>query len=112
MVTGVGRFAACAIIMSSFSSAAHALTENPVDPSLPLTVHAFTNCNFVTTMNGNALASCFAQQSNENPMTLYSVTGTGEATADLRSGTLKSRAEAQAYKFATNDLKANAGSNA
>lgn len=112
MVSRLGRFAALAVFVSSFSSATHALSENPVDPSLPLAIHAFTSCNFGTPVNGNELASCLAQQSVENPTTLYSVTGTGEATADLRSGTLKSRSEAQAYKFATNDLKANASANA
>ena len=112
MVSCLGRYAVFAVVMSGFSSATHALTENPVDPSLPLTIHAFTTCNFVTPVNRNELASCLAQRSVENPTTLHSVTGTGAATADLRSGTLKSRVEAQAYKFATNDLKANGGANA
>jgi len=84
MVSCLGRYAVFAVVMSGFSSATHALTENPVDPSLPLTIHAFTTCNFVTPVNRNELASCLAQRSVENPTTLHSVTGTGAATADLR----------------------------
>lgn len=76
------------------------LTINPLDPDLPLDQHAWVMCAGGGTVGdpvaGAIRATCAQSGSVENPTTLSHVVGTGAATADLRTGMLRSRSTAQA----------------
>ena len=84
-----------------------ALTSNPIDPSLPLDQHVTVVCvNDSTATTGQFQAHCFGVNQKENPVTLSHVVGTGDGTADLRDGTLRSRSTAQAFWFDQDQLRA------
>lgn len=86
---------------------AAALEQNPIDPKLPLTIHAQVFClGNEDPTNGEDQASCTGAQIDDNPETLTSVVGTSEATADLRTGTLVPSGVAQALWFGEDQLRA------
>jgi hypothetical protein len=86
---------------------AAALGQNPIDPDLPLTTHAQVFClGNADPISGEERATCFGARIDENPETLSAVVGTSEATADLRTGTLRPRGVAQALWFGEDQLRA------
>lgn len=83
-----------------FAAPAFALTINPIDPSLPLDQHAWALCGISGVPDvGGTRTSCETLDSVVNPATLNQVVGTSAGTADLHSGTLRSRSTAQALSF-------------
>lgn len=88
---------------------AFAITVNPFDPNLPLDRHASALCGDVLT-DGGTQATCAATNPVENPATLSQVVGTSAGTADLRTGTLRSRSTAQALWFGNDNIRAGGGS--
>lgn len=94
-------------------SAASALTLNPMSGSLPLSDHAGAYCPTMTDfVGGGDFASCALSRSAEDPVTLTYVLGSGEATSDLRQGTLRSRSTGQGYLFNQTRLSADGFSTA
>jgi hypothetical protein len=88
---------------------AGAIDLNPIDPELPLTTHAQVFClGNEDPIAGDDHATCMGVRIDESPETLSSVIGTSEATADLRTGTLRPQGVAHAYWFGEDQLRAGA----
>lgn len=110
--TMLGIGLAGAMAFGVLAAPAFALTVNPLDPSLPLDQHAHAICltpSSVPTI-GATRATCAAAESVENPATLSGVVGTSAGTADLRTGTLRSRSTSQAFFFGSDNIRAGGGS--
>jgi len=94
--------------------AAHALPFNPIDPSLPLNQYTQTTC--ISAGPGLppvvSTGSCFGSRLVENPATLASVVGTGEAHADLATGTLRPHSIGRAYWFGVDQTRASGNAEA
>lgn len=97
--------------VGALTAPAFALTVNPLDPSLPLNQHAWALCGTGSSVPnvGGTRTSCETLNSVVNPMTLNHVVGTSAGTADLHTGTLRSRSTAQALSFES-DLIRSGGS--
>jgi hypothetical protein len=104
------------------SPPALALTTNPIDPSLPLDVHARASCldgavsypdNVGNTMlvidDDGELAICLGVVSQEDPATLTHLTGNASGRVDLEAGALKLSAIGRSYRDAQNALRVGAG---
>jgi hypothetical protein len=99
------------------STALFALTSNPIDPSLPLSVHARTGClqgtvsypgnvgnttvQFVDSMFSSLCSGTVTQSGPSS-----SVSGTGSAKADLSAGTLRATATGRSLVDGTQALRA------
>lgn len=100
---------------------AFALSTNPIDPSLPLNVHARATCAQGTvsypgnhgnitlqTGDGASRGTCFGFVVQENPATLAGVYGNATGVSDLATGTLRAVAIGRSYSDAENGLRAGA----
>jgi len=96
----------------AFATPAVGASVHPFDPELSPSLYALASCNFEVDLAMPAVADCFHQRIVENPATLTSVAGDGEATADLRTGTLRARGIARAYRFGADNLRANGSAEA
>lgn len=90
-----------------YAGAASAIPTNPIDPSLPLDVHTQVRC--IQDIGSPPLvvpSHCFGARVVENPVTLSSVIGSGEASADLPTGTLLSHSVGRALWFGADQIRA------
>lgn len=98
MASWIGRFLAIAILVSICSTSAQATTS--------------AICNQIL-QNGADFAQCSDQRVDEytDPnLGVQGVVGTAEATADLRTGALRSHSVSQACRFGSYDLAAGGSS--
>lgn len=101
------RSAFVAWMLWLYAGGAAALEQNPIDPELPLTMHAQVFClGNEDPMSGEGQASCAGARIDENPETLSAVVGISEARADLRTGTLAPSGVARALWFDEDQLRA------
>lgn len=103
-ISGIGL--AGAMAFGVLAAPAFALTINPIDPSLPLDQQAWALCGISGVPNvGGTGTTCETLDSVVNPATLNHVVGTSAGTADLHSGTLRSRSTAQALSFGSDLIR-------
>lgn len=104
------RWLALVLISSAFGSGrAVALDANPIDPELPLEIHATAYClDAPDRTTGTDRALCASVTSDENPETLSVVQGNSDAVGDLRTATLHARGAGRAYWFGADQLRAGA----
>ena len=119
------RFAIVSLTCGLGGLAAAALTVNPINSSLPLSIHVRARCeNGTISYPGNVgnitdsfadmpvAASCSGAVTQANPATLSSVFGTNTAAGALGAGTLGVVAIGRSYSDATQSLHAGSGSTA
>jgi hypothetical protein len=115
MVTTAPLFRILALLLTgSIAAPAAALTYNPIDPALPLNIHARATCLdgpvsavMVKTDDDPRFATCAGAVIAEDPIVLTYLPSSGDAEADLREGTFKSVAIGRSYSDATSNLRAN-----